>query len=85
VVLSHPTEPKLRRALTATIQRRLSAQAQAGADPDQLKLTAIRIANAQLGVLAAWTSGEVSASQAAVADAVLATAMTPDATRSHRK
>jgi AcrR family transcriptional regulator len=74
VVLSHPIEPKLRRALTATIQRRLATQAPASDDPDQLKLTATRIANAQLGILAAWTSGEVSASQTAIADALLAAA-----------
>jgi AcrR family transcriptional regulator len=74
VVLSHPVEPKLRRALTATIQRRLGAEARANADLDFCELTAIRIATAQLGILAAWTRGDVSASQAAVADAILATA-----------
>jgi len=72
VVLSHPIEPKLRRELTATVQRRIAARTPAGADPDQIKLTAIRIANAQLGVLSAWTCGEVSASQTAVADALSA-------------
>ena len=79
VVLSHPIEPKLRRALTATVQRRLVAQASAGADADQLKLTAIRIANAQLGVLAAWTRGEVSASQTAVAAALMQAGSTASA------
>jgi AcrR family transcriptional regulator len=77
VVLSHPIEPKLRRSLTATIQRRLAAQTSCSADPELVKLSAIRIATAQLGILAAWTRGEVSASQGAVADAVLATAMSP--------
>lgn len=70
VVLSHPIEPKLRRALAATILERLAAEAP-GAEPGPLKLTAIRIADAQLGVLAAWTSGEVSANQSAVTDALI--------------
>lgn len=74
VVLSHPIEPKLRRALSATIQIRLAAQSSAGTDSDQLKLAAVRIANAQLGVLAAWTSGEVSADPANVAQALSAAA-----------
>jgi AcrR family transcriptional regulator len=81
VVLSHPIEPKLRRTLSATIQRRLAAQASGSVDLELVKLSAIRIATAQLGILAAWARGEVSASQRAVADAVLATAMTR-ATRS---
>jgi AcrR family transcriptional regulator len=74
VVLSHPIEPKLRRSLTATIERRLPAQAPANADLNLAGLTAIRIATAQLGILGAWARGDVSASQAAVADAILATA-----------
>jgi AcrR family transcriptional regulator len=79
VVLSQPIEPKLRRALTATIQHRLAARATADADPDQFKLTAIRIANAQLGVLTAWTSGEVSATQTAVAAALIQAGSTSSA------
>ena len=75
VVLSHPIEPKLRRSLGATIHRSLLARAPAGADPDELKLAAIGIATAQLGVLAAWTSGEVSATQSAVADSLAGLAL----------
>jgi AcrR family transcriptional regulator len=72
VVLSHPIEPKLRRALTETLQRRLAAQPLGSTDPQLVKLSAIRIAAAQLGILAAWAKGEVSAPQRAVADAMLA-------------
>jgi AcrR family transcriptional regulator len=72
VVLSHPIEPKVRRSLTTTIQRRLRAQATGSADPELL--SAIGIAAAQLGILAAWARGEVSANQSALADAILATA-----------
>jgi AcrR family transcriptional regulator len=77
VVLSHPIEPKLRRALSATIERRLTGTSSTKARRDQLKMTAIRIANGQLGVLAAWTSGEVSADQAAVVEALLACTINP--------
>jgi AcrR family transcriptional regulator len=73
VVLSHPIEPKLRRVLTETLQRRLAAQPLGNTDPQLVKLAAIRIAAAQLGILAAWAKGEVSATQRAVADAMLTT------------
>lgn len=74
VVLSNPIEPKLRRALVTTIEHRLATQVPGRPKPDQPKLVATRIASAQLGVLAAWTAGEVSASQTAIADALLVAA-----------
>lgn len=74
VVLSHPIEPKLRRALTATIQHRLALQASQGLRPDQVKPLAICIATAQLGLLTAWTTGEVVADQTTVVEALLTAA-----------
>ena len=71
-VLAPPVEAKLRRALAAAVEKRLAAGAPA--DPAASKIHAVRIAAAQLGLLEAWTRGELSASPDRICDAIRASA-----------
>jgi AcrR family transcriptional regulator len=65
-VLTPPVQPKLLRALTKIIEERLAT-----GKPANQRLRAVGIAAAQLGILEAWTRGELSASPAEVTDALL--------------
>ena len=65
-VLAPSVEPKLRRALANVIEARLPATR----DPGERRITAVRIAAGQLGVLGAWTRGELSADAAQVRKAL---------------
>jgi len=65
-VLTPPVQPKLARALTKVLEERIAA-----GNPASRKLRAVGIAAAQLGILEAWTRGELSASPAEVTDALL--------------
>jgi AcrR family transcriptional regulator len=69
-VMAPPIERKLRRALTDAIADVL------GGDPASRRLDAVRIAAGQLGLLDAWTRGEVTAEQGQIADALIAIART---------
>jgi AcrR family transcriptional regulator len=69
-VLEPPIERKLRRALAGAIEQRLAASA----DPVARKIASIRIAAGQLGMLEAWTRGELSARTDQVGDALLSAA-----------
>lgn len=69
-VLAPPIERKLRRALTDAILDVL------GGDPALRRLDAVRIAAGQLGLLDAWTRGEVTAEPGQIADALIAVART---------
>lgn len=70
VVLAPPIEAKLRRALAVAVEERLSSTA----DPIARKIAAVRIAAAQLGLLEAWTKGELTATAEQIAEAVAAAA-----------
>lgn len=70
-VLAPPIERKLRRALADAIVDLLG-----GGDPGSRRLDAVRIAAGQLGLLDAWTRGEVTAEPGQIADALIAVART---------
>jgi AcrR family transcriptional regulator len=74
VVFAPPIEAKLRRALAAAIEERLSAGSGADPDPAARRIVAVRIAAGQLGLIEAWAKGEVTASAEQIADAVAAAA-----------
>ncbi len=69
VVFAPPIEAKLRRALAAAIEQRLAAP-----DPAARRIAAVRIAAAQLGLIQAWTTGELTASAEQISEAVMAAA-----------
>ena len=71
-VLAPPTERKLRRALAAAVEEALASSS--SLDPVARKLAAVRIAAGQLGLLEAWTKGEVTAGADQVAEAIVAIA-----------
>jgi AcrR family transcriptional regulator len=68
-VLAPPVQAKLGRALTNKLEERIAAGNSASR-----KLRAIGIAAGQLGILEAWTRGELSATPDEVTDALLAIA-----------
>ena len=68
-VLAHPIQPKLARALAREIEERL-----VDGETVNQPLRAVGIAAGQLGVLAAWVRGELTASASQVTDELLATA-----------
>lgn len=70
-VLAPPTERRLRRALAAAVEEKLGP---GRGDPALRKLDAVRIAAGQLGLLEAWTKGEVTASADQIVDALIAQA-----------
>lgn len=70
VVLAPPIEGKLRRALATRIDERLNSAVQWRNDPTSRKIAAISIAAGQLGLLAAWTRGEVSAEADNISEAI---------------
>jgi AcrR family transcriptional regulator len=72
VVLSPPIEAKLRRALAAEIEARLAGRADAG--PVAARIAATRIAAGQLGLLEAWTKGELTASPEQINEAIIVAA-----------
>jgi AcrR family transcriptional regulator len=67
-VLAPSVEPKLRRALADAIEARLPASR----DPGERRIAAVRIAAGQLGLLGAWTRGELSADATQVCQALVA-------------
>jgi AcrR family transcriptional regulator len=69
VVLAPPIEGKLRRALAAAVEARLALPG-----PAARRIAAVRIAAAQLGLVQAWTIGELTATAEQIADAVMAAA-----------
>ena len=71
-IMAPPTERKLRRALTAAVDEALASSS--SLDPVARKLAAVRIAAGQLGLLEAWTRGEVTAAADQVAEAIVAIA-----------
>ncbi len=75
VVLAPPIEAKLRRGLAAVIEERLSGPI---GDPVLRRIAAVRIAAGQLGLLEAWTKGELSAGADQIADAMLMVARHQD-------
>jgi AcrR family transcriptional regulator len=68
LILAPPVEPKLRRALASAIEARLTM----GSNLTTRRLAATAIAAAQLGLLAAWTRGELSATANEIAAMILA-------------
>jgi AcrR family transcriptional regulator len=68
LILAPPVEPKLRRALAAAIEARLPI----AANPTKRQLAATAIAAGQLGLLAAWIRGELSATADEIAEMILA-------------
>lgn len=74
IVLAPPVEGKLRRALTARIDERLNNTARWRSDPTGRKIAAVGIAAAQLGLLTAWTRGELSGEAASISGAIRALA-----------
>jgi AcrR family transcriptional regulator len=67
-VLAPSVEPKLRRSLADSIEARLPASR----DPAERRLAAVRVAAGQLGLLGAWTRGELSADAAQICKALVA-------------
>lgn len=70
VVFAPPIEAKLRRALAAAIEEKLASGPRAIADPVARRIAAVRIAAAQLGLIQAWTIGELTATAGQISDAV---------------
>lgn len=70
IILAPPIEGKLRRALASRLEDCLGAGSRGRTDPTSIKIAAVRIAAGQLGLLAAWTKGEVSANTASICDAI---------------
>jgi AcrR family transcriptional regulator len=70
VILAPPVEGKLRRALASRIEDCLGIKSRSRSDPTSIKIAAVRIAAGQLGLLAAWTKGEVSANTASIGEAI---------------
>jgi AcrR family transcriptional regulator len=67
-VLAPPLGASVRRQLEAAIEEKL------GGDPERARARAVQIAAAQLGLLEAWTRGELSASEALIAERLRAAA-----------
>lgn len=74
VVLAPPVEGKLRRALAARIDDRLGRSNRWAGNPTGRKIASLGIAAAQLGLLGAWTRGEVSADASMISAAIRDTA-----------
>ena len=70
IVLAPPIEPKIRRALAASIEGRLSETLRYSRDPTGSRIAAVSIAAGQLGLLEAWTRGEVSADADLICDMI---------------
>jgi AcrR family transcriptional regulator len=67
-VLAPPLGASVRRQLESLIEERL------GGEPELARARAVQIAAAQLGLLEAWTRGELSASEALIAERLRAAA-----------
>jgi len=70
VVFAPPIEAKLRRALAAAVEQRLASGPLSHADAAARRIAAVRIASAQLGLIQAWTTGELTATADQIAEAV---------------
>lgn len=74
IVFAPPIEAKLRRALAGAVEQRLESGPRAIADPAARKIAAVRIAAGQLGLIQAWTIGELTATAEQISDGVVAAA-----------
>lgn len=74
IVLAPPIDRKLRRALTATIIDRIERRPPKGGPRSNAGLAATAIAAAQLGVLEAWTRGDIAAPARQVGETIIAIA-----------